>query len=144
MSLLPGRWNVSSAVLITLLFYKAKLSVLENVKLVHVASVRFTLTQSHVPVRRMLGTATDTKVNDTIIVFVILRIVRHLRPFPKVFMYVVSFALILAMRYIGKLCDLHLVNEYKYCYNLSGFSDCKEKGRTRPEHLPHLRCLVFI
>lgn len=92
----------------------------------------------------MLGIVTDIKVNDIIIVFVIFRIVRYLRFFLKVFMYVVFFVFILVMRYIGKFCDFYLVNEYKYCYNFSGFSDCKEKGRIRLEYLLYLRCLVFI
>lgn len=49
----------------------------------------------------MLGTATDTKVRDAIIVFIILRILMHLNPFQKVFMYIISFALILAGRHMG-------------------------------------------
>ena len=89
----------------------------------------------------MLGIAADTEV---IIAFIILRILMYLRPFQKVFMYMVSFVLILVVRYVVKLHDLHLVKEYKYCYNLSEFSNWEEKGRTWPEHLLHLRCSVFI
>lgn len=50
---------------------------------------------------RMLGTATDTKMRDTIIAFRMLRILMHLSPFQKIFMYIVSFALILAGRHMG-------------------------------------------
>lgn len=49
----------------------------------------------------MLGTATDTKMRDTIIAFRMLRILMHLSPFQKIFMYIVSFALILAGRHMG-------------------------------------------
>ena len=43
-------------------------------------------------------------------------------------MYIVSFALILAVRYMGKLYDLHLVNDYEHCCNLSEFGYCEKKG----------------
>lgn len=92
---------LSSAVLITLLFYSAKLLVLENFKLVHVALRKSTgmlllvsmtnseheqLIQSHEQ-GRMLGIAMDTEVT---IAFIILRILMYLRPFQKLFMYMVS------------------------------------------------------
>lgn len=64
---------------------------------------------------RRPGSATDAKVSDIIIVFITLRILMYLSPFQKRLMHSVSFALVLAVRYMGKLYDLHLVSEYKYC-----------------------------
>lgn len=64
---------------------------------------------------RRPGTATDAEVNDIINVFLTLRILMYLSPFQKRLMHSGSFALILAVRYMGKLYDLNLVSEYKYC-----------------------------
>lgn len=156
MSPLLSRWNVSSAVLFRLLFYKVKLSVLKNFKLVKVASVSSTEVHGDIllsctimdwtqmadqSTAGMLGPSLDTKVSwhhyfihNTLNIDV---------SFQKVFMYIVSFALILAVRYMGKLYDLHLVNDYEHCCNLSEFGYCEKKGRIWAEHLLHLRCSIF-
>lgn len=84
------------------------------------------------------------KMSDTIIAFIILRILMYLRPFQKVSMYIVSFALILAVSYMGGFMFSIWQMNMNTVLTLANYSDQEGKGRTWPEHLLHLRCSVFI